>query len=393
MGQAAKKLAAKKNMIGDFWVEKIDADVILAFAKEHKIKLDADKDSTPEQLAVALTMHFRDTVKDPDAFAKCENCGGEAHEDFEICPFCGLEGVEASDDEEEEPATEIEAVEVEAPKGKKTKKSKKGDYTMGAAVKINTGSNKALTKAEKSGLAISEADLDTAVKHVIQLKSDASVSYWELGGAILEINEKGLWKLRLGENGKARYSGFDAFCHHELNMSVTNAFNMMACARDYTREDVAAMGKSKAVLILKAAPEDRKELQEKAKKGASFRDVEKGVKESKKKRSYTGATPAAKRGSKGGHARAEKHEKNREVAQDKITIAKIEGIKTVKLYARPASLKNLDLDACKRAKTIKDQPFGRLELVNGVAMFISIVVGKDGSLAAKIDTRRESLEA
>lgn len=395
MGQAAKKIGngSKVNALGGFYPDKVEGKVMRAFVKEQKIKLaGVDADTTDEQLALSLTMHFRESLAEDD-MCKCERCGGEGPDDLEACPFCGLES--ATDDEEADEADEADDEEADAPEPEpsasnvvdvSTAKAKKA-----AAAKkdpAHKATSTALAKAEPTTMATkaTEKDLDDAVEEVVQLKTNAAESYWELGKKVREINKRGLWKLRKTEDGKVRYSSFEAFCHHELHMTSGNAYQLMAAAGEFTKDDIQAMGHSKAALILKAAPEDRKALAEAAKKGASARTIREGVNKSKKERGYEGATEAAKRGSKG----AVKTSAASAVKQDKITIAKIEGTHVVKLYAKPASMKNLDLDACKRAKGIKDVPFGRMELANGVVMYVSIQVGRDGFLQAKMDTRRES---
>lgn len=393
MGNAAKKV----NAIGGYYPDKVDLKVIRGFAKANKI--DIEKDATADQAALALTMHFREGSKEDD-LCKCEVCGGESPDSLDRCPFCGLEStsddaevVEAPPESTEStalPDDEEDDEEEAKPVAKKTTKAAKADKK---AAKAEEAKETALVKktAAHVQLVATEKDLNSAVHNIETYKSDATRYYWRWCNEILDINQRGLWKLRQGEDGEVRYTNFEAFCYHELGMSGQTAYNMMAVAREYAEEDLEALGKSKAVLLLKAAPEDRKALAEKAKQGASASELRKEVKKSKKARGYEGATERAKRGAKGAKGKIKRDEERGAAQHDKITIAKIEGVKTIKAYARPATLKNLDLDACKRAKGLKDLPFGRLELVNGVVMYISAVIGKDGFISFKIDTRRESV--
>lgn len=428
--------AGRVNAIGGFYVGKVDEKVMRTFIKSVGAKVEIDGSSTTEQIAVALTLHFREVTKDPDDFAKCDECGGEAPDAYnavmlENCPFCGIESdpVDAADagdddssvdvvetagasssneddgdgedggadagDSKDEP--EVDAKPAASKKKAKAERPAKESTAMTTTAHVNgkaNGKSTALAttpKAGKGALAkFTDRDLDKAVEEVIRLKTVGAQNYYELGQKILEINEKNLWKLRVDEDNKARYSGFDAFVHHELKMSSTNAFNMIAWARQYSEKDVAQMGRTNAALIMKAPPEDRKALTELAKAGASRRTIEKKVTEAKKKRNYEGGSARAKAGAKGAKARAEKIAKTKTVAQDKITIAKIEGLKKIKLYAKPASLKNLDFTQLKRAKALGDEPFGKLELANGVVMYVHIVKEKDGTLSAKFNTQRES---
>lgn len=398
------KAPGRLNTLGRFYVDKVNEKVMREAVKAflaNEVMLDAD--STAEQIAVTLTLHFREKIAAED-MCKCEVCGGEAPAEYggiplPACPFCGEESAPMDDEEVAVNGAEVTSPETvlgaDAEDTKTTKKkaaketamatSKKAAAKTTAKEKPSTG----MVKAMSVGL-VSNKELDARVEEIIALKSAAATSYWELGRRILEIYEKSLWKLRLNEEGKARYSSFDAFSHHELKMSPTNALGMISWAKQYSAEDIAQMGHTKAALIMKAPPQDRAALTEEAKKGASKKTIATKVAAAKKQRGYEGATAQAKAGGKGAKARAEKLASKKDVAQDKITIAKIEGLRTLPLYAKPASLKNLNLKDCKRAKTLEALPFGRLELINGVAMYISIVKGKDGFLSAKVDTRRES---
>lgn len=244
-----------------------------------------------------------------------------------------------------------------------------------------------LVKTKSSSL--SARALDHAVADVKRLKGSSAESYWELANKILEINTKQLWKLRLDDNGKSRYRSFDAFVHAELNMSPQHAYSAMDIAKGYeTAEEIREIGATKALLLLKVAPEDRKKLTAKAKAGATARELKQDVKKSRaEKGSPKGDSPKAKAGAKGAATKA----KVNEVKSEKITIASIEGSKTIKLYKKPESLRALDFSTLTRAQNIKDQPFGRYEMANGVVQYFS-VINKEGVWCLKIETRREVTE-
>jgi hypothetical protein len=226
-------------------------------------------------------------------------------------------------------------------------------------------------------------DLDAAVEKVLYLKTETARGYWELGRKISEIYDARLWKLRVREDGKTRYTAFAKFCEVELLMSEKNARMMMAAAASYSADDIEKIGRTNIGLILQAAPKDRPHLESAAKAGASSREVKSLAQESRKRTGY--AKPS--RQAKAGKASAAKTAK---VPTDKVTIAKIEGTRTVKLYARPETLKNIDFKKLKRAKTLAAQPFGRLEITPGVVMWLSVQKDNDGDIEFKVDTRREA---
>jgi hypothetical protein len=414
MAQAAReettKAKGRLNKIGNFYVNRISGDVMRKFIETEKIAIDDLLVMTDEQIGVALTTHFQGTTKRED-MCKCDDCGGEAPDSVEACPFCGLvaevyaDGETATEEkapEESTPVIEAEVVEdSDEPKSKKKAKtsskkktsSKDKEETMASAEKSTAngaGKSGELVQVKGKGAAMSkltEKDLDQAVKDVIKLKTGAVTSVLELGHKILEINTKQLWKLRVDDEGKARYTGFDAFCHNELNLSPSYAYTLMNQAKDFSPEDIARLGRSKIALILKAPPEDRKAVQEKAEKGAPVRELSKEVKKLREEKGYSGESKKAKAGAKGGKAKAKKAASSKKPAGDKITIASIEGRKTIKLYDKPATLRNLDLSQCKRATGLQKTPFGVIELANEVTMYISIQK-TDAGLVAVVDTRR-----
>lgn len=408
--------AQRKNVIGNFYVDRVDLKVMRTFVKKNKIKLDADE-TNAEQYAVALTQHFREAESDPDKFAQCETCHGESPEIYEACPFCGLEAgaedveeeegdegevdgdaderddeVEVDEPDEEEPPPESSP----APKAKDeprlVTKSEKAVAKEKKAKKSAAAEKPSTALATTTSAAMSVKLLDDAIDRVYALKVAGAEAFWKLGHEILILNRDGLWKQRVSEDGTQRYASFEAFCTHELQMSGTYALDIMRTARDFTMAQIAAMGRKNATLVWKAAPEDRKQIAEKAAAGATTREIAKDVKASREKHKVVErGSVKAQAGAKGAKAQAEKKAAREEKAiPEKITVAKLEGMKTVKLYAKPASMKNLNFDDLKRAKAIKDVPYGKLDLANGVAMYFTLFVDKTGALAVKVNTQRES---
>jgi hypothetical protein len=395
--KAAK--AGRKNAIGGFITDKLDGRIMRDFVRSHGIE-GIDVDVTDEQLGVALAQHFKETVAEED-LVRCESCEGVSSADYETCPFCGVaddvEDAEGDDLPSDEPSASAlndaeepaEIIVVEEPPAKKNATSKKAKETaMETHVNGSNGTTKkgglALVKTGES--ALTTGDLDKAVGEVKKLRTAGVVAYWELGRKIVEINERGLWKLRV-ENGKAKFKSFEAFAHHELGMTAAHAYNAMDCARGYENaESIREIGStSKAVLLLKAAPEDRDEIKADIKAGATKKAVGEKVAASRKKHgSPKKDKQQAKAGTKSAATKAATTKR-----EEKVTVASIEGTKTIKLYKRPATMKNLDLSTLDFAKKLGDQPFGRYELTNGVVQYFAVQQKEDGTLVIKIETRRE----
>lgn len=422
----------RKNEIGGFWAGLVVRDVMLDFIKENELE-DIDAEANTEQVAVALSLHFKNTTTKAD-LCKCTECGGESPVSLEACPFCGdAESVEDDDDSEEdeggdpihedneddqaepidrdgeEPpsalvsspdlgdsddetdvATDKEpAPEPEKPTKAKEKRKMQLVHTNGAGtngVSRKGSTSKEMTKATVTS--ISTRELDKAVERVKKIKADGAVAYWTLGKEVLEINEKGLWKLRVDAEGKAAYKSFEQFVHHELNMNASYAYAAIDVAREYkTADEVRALGsKTKAMLVLKVPVQDRQKVIENA-PNMTTRQIKEIATESRKKH---GSPKKDKQQASAGRKGATSAKRTSAVS-DKISVTSIVGSKSIKLHKRPDSMKGIDAAAVAslpRAKKLTDQPFGVFEMANGVVQYFSILQ-KDGDLMLKIETRRK----
>lgn len=419
--------SGRKNSMGGFLVDKLDGDVMRSYIEENALDIDVEE-VTDEQIGVALAMHFKQKIEDAEEAAKkkgqksdiavsCDECKGVATDAEETCPFCGDGGGleedeetedeqtnteelaaqalaedegDADDDEEDEEDEETEdkpEVEDEPPPAKKVA-AKAKEKNMGTTAESTNGAGKKHAAAKGTSTAlVSAKDLDKAVAEVIKLKSEGAENFWLLGKKLLEINVDQLWKLRL-KDGKNAYKGFDTFVQSELNMSPQHAYRAIDLAKEYDDvKEVRELGHSKAALILQAAPQDRKKLKAKAKAGATKKALEADVKESRAKHGSPKKGKKAEAGAKGGANKA----KAGAARAEKVSVANIEGSKTIKLFKRPDTIRGLDFATLARAKRIADVPFGKHELTNGVVQYFS-VLEKDGELVLKIETKRETAE-
>jgi hypothetical protein len=406
MGSTAAKTTApkthRKNSIGDFLVDMIDAEAMREYLSAAKISADkVDPSSEPEALGVALTLYLRETVSEDD-LCKCAKCGGEGPASTPGCVFCGIAGDVGDDPTSIETlATVVEAAESSKKKTKKdippkAEKAEAEMQTTTVTALVLAGKGKGKTAKGSKEIAVDEArpifaitDLDEAVGRVIKLKSMTSISLWALGDELRQINEKQLWKLRTVK-GKAAYTSFDQFCDLEAKISHTYAYSLIGISTRFNEEEVKEFGTSKLTLMLKVADEDLPKVREIAKtssKRALAQAVAEVVVERGRgaKKSAVGEMKSAA-GKKSAKAKAAKSK-----AHDKITVATIEGTKRIKLYAKPESIRNIDWKALKRAKTTDASPFGKWELTNEVTVFLSVVKTDDG-LEIIANVRRDASE-
>lgn len=419
----------RTNAIEGFLVHKLDPKVMKECAEDRELDVEG---LSPEQTALVIVGHFR-KVTNPGDLMACSQCKGTSDVELDECPLCGFAGdvaegseEELDDDEEDDEEVDQDAqdeepevvkaqvvddededdedasspdledrLEAAVAKGdkadNKTKMrkrsevvSKKGSSkTMTTSGAMMNGKDAAAMTSRIKGNKKSVADLDKAVADIVKLKAMAGLSYWHLGQKILEIYTDQLWKLR-EEDGKPRYKGWEAFVHAEFKMTPMNANNLMDTAKVYNEAQVRAFGYSKLALTLKAAPEDRQEIVEQIEKGASKRQIEAKVQESRKRTGHkaTGEGRTNKAKSKAGTA------SKGAARKEKISVANIEGRKTIKLFAKPDSMRGVDvMELTKRAKRLADIPFGWFELTNGVTQYFT--VGEvNGELTLTVETRR-----
>lgn len=362
------------NALTGIHIDKVDRNRILQALKDAGKEIDPT-DST-EQLAVQLHMVYDGLPNERKI--RCLKCKGVGDEQQSICPFCGCEDGESVDAK---------------PNGKegksKREKGAKVDKANGTAAVV------AADDLQPSSEIRTVRELDAAVADIESLKGRSAAAMWQLGRRIADIHQHQLWKLRVevAEGGKAtaRFKTWESFVHTELKMSPKTAARAMDVALHYSEQQVALWGTLKLDLLLSAPPEERERImKEKVEAGAGTREIEQEVKRTKAQAGFKRET----RDKSGRGGRRSETQVNKAAAEKKkegskqITIANIIGTQTVKLYKRPASLKNVDWKAQPRAKKIADQPIGILELENDVEMLLAVQETSTGELAVKVITQR-----
>ncbi len=395
MGAAAKNSNAKETTITGVEVAKIQRDPLIKVLLG--LGLEVAADDTNKALAVRLGMHYTDTIKDKDLLAECDNCGGVSDASLDACPYCGAadgasEAATASTPPPAAPAP-APAAPAAATTSEPARPATKEDTTMGSAAAKDTkkGKGKATAAAAPTAAVVpaakghlqsvaTEKDLNKAVAEVQRMKGDAAVSMHALGGKINDIYSNRLWTLRQDE-GKAKYKGFDAFCHEELGMTPQNAYALMDVAKHFTAEDVRKFGTTKLGLLLQAPKEEQERIKKDlVERGASKREVEAEVRKVKKEKGHRRADRDGKTRPSSGTGKSAK------VRRENITVAKILGRTTIKLYQA-----KLDKDGKKVLATkISQLPYGELELENGVVEMFRVQEAPDGTLRLVVERKRQT---
>jgi hypothetical protein len=234
-----------------------------------------------------------------------------------------------------------------------------------------------------------EKELDDAVATYRAHERQGATAYWQMAQVVAHIQGNDLWKLRTQktESGKERprWSSWEAFCSDELRLGARYTKQLLDLASHYSEAQVKEIGTTKLLKVLSAPASSRAELLADASAGATVRDL---VKKVQKKNDEAGIKPKKPR--KTVAAKHDEEEVTQKVKKSKtITVASVLGSANVKLWKKPASLKAFDEKSASPARRIADDPYGVVELDNGVCEHFYITESPSGQLILKIVRKRE----
>ncbi|MDE2106023.1 MAG: hypothetical protein KGL39_52860 [Patescibacteria group bacterium] len=241
-------------------------------------------------------------------------CGGISHADlFDRCPFCG-------DEEEIDMDQVVEAKEIEV---------------------------------------LTSETLDENVARIKVLKESMVDGYYELGQALAENETKGLWKLRTNGGGAPKYRTFADWSRAETGLGRTQVWKCISVAKNFTAEQVREIGHTKLAIALQVPSQNRAELLEKAKAGASKRELEQVAAEIK------------------------------ENDKPEVTVEPVERRMTVAVAPASVELELTGFDG-DPAASIESLPAVAFEMLpNGVAQKYTVFENEDGYLMLKVERVRE----
>jgi len=368
----------------------ITSKVVIESVTKHLKDTGVDTaDMSPAEQVKRLVVHYR-TITPEASIVMCDRCMGDSSPDLDVCPYC-LDG--AMDAKDEQPATKKAAAEAETDEAKeaeaKAAKAAAKEAAKAAAKEAKKVSpapvaptGQTLTKVTPHKAEIvtyTEAQLDEAVSRVQAAKAEAAGGYYKLGQEIKSIYESNIYKARNGEDGKPKYKSFDAFCVAELLLSSLQARRLMDVAARFTEAQIAQFGTTKLSLVLEAPDDDQERIvEEVVAQGGTAKEV---AAEAKKARLRAG-----KSGTKKGRKRPDVSASNRTAKgaaaknKKRVTVAAIEGTKTIKLYCKGKP--------DKRAKTLASQPVGEVDLDNSTRISAQVCEDAAGELIIKIKFSR-----
>jgi hypothetical protein len=381
-----KAKADKEQLVNGVKIALVKQAMVIAALKAEEVEVPK---TLPEQVAALLDRYAANTKR--DKLAKCVACGGIAPDALEVCPFCGDGGPEVS----EEVADVAEQVVQEA-QAKPTKHKATPE-------RVDAAPTTALAKVQPVAVVerleiVGETEkptqqlLDTVTQKLLAMKSSLALHYWHLGRQGKVVLDRELWKMRTDAAGKPVYTTFNQWCEKELRMKAKVFYGLMDAAAEFTEDQARRLGMTKLQLVMGAPKNAKAELMAAAEAGASKREIAERVKQERAKAGVTkrqtgrggDKIPPGKGGRLSAAEKAAGKTKRDTAATGRMTVAMVEGKVRLDAWCKPAKR---DEDP-KPAKRLADEPYTKLELTNGVVMFLSLAQKPSGQIVFIVETRR-----
>jgi hypothetical protein len=209
----------------------------------------------------------------------------------------------------------------------------------------------------------SESDLDAAAARVNAQKAETAESFHKLGVELAQLHQTQIWRLRLGEDGKSKYSNFRQFVQEEFGFTGKWCENLMGIAKTYTIEQVREVGRSKLAILLRADPETQAKLLPQA-ADMSKRDLE--------------AKVLKDANGEGAPKKKERVHEDTRIVTTMLPAGKTE----IPLYDRSAEQV--------ATVTFNDKSYGTFVTNNGVTIMYSFARNEAGELQLVMEPLRES---
>jgi hypothetical protein len=259
---------------------------------------------------------------------QCDQCGGYSDAGLPECPYCGQTDAPAA----LPAATNVTVVSVPV--------SEPASDLPDGPDPGDEPEPEADPESEPSELVTTERDLDVAVDRIKRAGAGAVGSLWKMGCELKRVHDVELWRLRRTTAGTVAHGTFGGFCREELGISSHYGYLLMQLAAKFSEQEVARIGPYKLRVVLQLAD--------------------------KAKAAQTAGTSAAPAPS-GDTATPRPNPRT-----DGVTVALMPGV--VELRALKRS------NPAKRAKSIADDPWAKLELENAVELHIRLTSDADGLL-------------
>ena len=377
MGKGAKE-AAKEATIGGIPASKLNEQSIDDAIKRLKLEVKGTGPTTPLLKKVGALLAYFETRSDAEK-GPCDHCGAESTLDLPCCPFCGTgdnppeaiaEHVVDAAFERMEDGDSSDSGEAEEPDETPAEPADATFDDLKPSTSLAPEVPEGVLEYPKPA-----PDLDKLVQEIRELQRGTAAGAWLLAKKVTEVGKSQIWKQRRDDAGKPAYRTFEQFLEKELDIGRKYGTELLKLYGRFSEEEFQKVGPTKLRLVLQAPQEQQAEVLEKLKGGAPRKEVTEEVRQAR-----------AEKGLKTSQGKTPK--KNAPTPERKtITVAQIEGRKTIPLYKKPEG--RITIDDAQRAKKLADVPFGYLDLTNDVRMWITVLPHPiTGELTARVEFKR-----
>lgn len=342
--------------------------------------------------AKALEKHYE---QHEAQLAECDVCGCTGPLEATACPFCGDE-------------SPVDGAPAPPPESRLSGAPPADPEVVEAAAELvpRFGGDVVAFGPAGRDATLEERRLDRAVERAHVFRAEMKGSGWDLGNALREIEDGKLYLARRDLKQVPVYPTFEKFVAAEFDCSATWARSLIDVARSFTREQAMALGPSKLVPLLRVSGDERQRLLEAAPEmstreiAAEVRAVAGGERRETGREAPEGLKQGRGRAQYGTKARVQQHVREtpkmpdpvifpRPVSQEaeaearaekrgkpkprKLTVIASEGVALVPLWARRKTPGDR-----RRAKSLADEPKGRLRFPNGTEAVILVREGDKG---------------
>lgn len=361
-----------------------------------------------EDAVRGLEKHIEKNVPEKNR-VQCDVCGGWSDEGLSSCPYCADEGPPPVVAPKESGVVAIPAEVVQEAGGvslaeeKPKKGGKKGEKKTQAEVRETKAPQPMPAMVKPSAPVVdvplapvvaNEKELDAALDRYRKASESTANGLYLMGVEIAKIHDH-LWQQRL-EGGKSKYKSWSQFVATELAISVPYANRLKQVVEKFSENDFNKYG-AKALMVMAAAPkEDHARLMEAAENGASTRELDAEVRKIREAKGIAtldepGEEPAGKgkrQTQKATEAAKAAAEKKRKEGSAAATIGLKSETGKVKLYAKPLDEK-LPHQKAELATSIDDQPYGKIEGINGMTLYLALQRTPAGKLEIRYTAKRD----
>jgi hypothetical protein len=216
------------------------------------------------------------------------------------------------------------------------------------------------------------------MRDIGRYKSGVCVNFWGLGSVCQDMRNDRAWLAAKDGNGRTKYRSFDMWATEACGLSKTQVYGLINLVESFTREQVDKFGGNHLLALTSADLADRPFLiRELETRGDEITPVEFGK--------LITTARAARRTTK---LKPRKEPTTRTLEHVTATPKAVTAVfplerSDIDMFARIQAG-----ESTKPATDMSDQPWGKMELENGVALFFGLARRADGQFVLTVQATR-----